>query len=237
MWIYSRPEYRESLEIAYQSVPELKKLSQASIMITGARGLIGSFLTDLLLYCIECKGYECQIYATGRDIKRLENRFEGWKIKERLHLLHYELGLTDGMVGFPAKVDYIIHCAGSGSPSVFMERPAEFVKNTVAGAYDILDYARTAGTKKKPVHIKWGNIRLRKNGCGCLWRGRYRICGPSFATLLLPCSEKNSGKHMDFLWKRKKYQDNNCQGKPYIWPNRVTGGVQDSRLVYGCGIT
>ena len=161
MWIYSRPEYRESLEIAYQSVPELKKLSQASIMITGARGLIGSFLTDLLLYCIECKGYECQIYATGRDIKRLENRFEGWKIKERLHLLHYVLGLTDGMVGFPAKVDYIIHCAGSGSPSVFMERPAEFVKNTVAGAYDILDYARTAGTKKS-LFISSGEIY----GCG-----------------------------------------------------------------------
>lgn len=186
MWIYSQPEYRKSLEMACQSVPDLNKLTQASIMITGARGLIGSFLTDLLLYCTESKGLECQIFATGRDVKKLEERFEGWKKKERLHFLEYELGCANGVGRFPAKVDYIIHCAGSGSPAVFMERPAEFVKNTVVGVYDILDYARTSGSKNS-LFISSGEIygygntdvtAYEEGDAGCLNHLLPRSCYP-----------------------------------------------------------
>lgn len=183
MWMYSQPGYRKSLEMAYQSVPELNKLAQTSIMITGARGLIASFLMDLLLYCIECKGFECQIFATGRDIKKLGKRFEGWEQKERLHCLQYELGQTNGMEAFPAEVDYIIHCAGSGSPAVFMERPAEFVKNTVAGAYDILGYARAAGTKRS-LFVSSGEIY----GCGQKDVSAYEEGDIGYVNHLLPRS-------------------------------------------------
>lgn len=148
MTLYSIPEYQEDLEIAFQSVPGIDQLNGKKILVTGARGLIGSFIVELLLYCLDKKGFNCQIYGTGRDINRLKERFKGWENRRGLNFLSYELGKKVSLCDFPASVDYIIHCAGSGSPSEFMKRPSEFVRDTVSGAYEILEYARFSGACK-----------------------------------------------------------------------------------------
>lgn len=137
-------EYRADLETAFRAVPGIEKFIGKKILVTGGRGLIGSFLTDLLIYCVVEKGFNCKIYCTGRNRRLLKDRFTQGQAEGILHFLNYELGTAIDKKEFPIEIDYMIHCAGSGSPSDFMVNPAQFVKNTTVGAYDILAYSEYA---------------------------------------------------------------------------------------------
>ena len=53
--------YRQDLETAWRGIVNREKLGGKRILITGATGLIGSFLTDLLLYAN-------QAYGMGMDV-------------------------------------------------------------------------------------------------------------------------------------------------------------------------
>ena len=67
--------YRE--DIKYVAGLELpwEKLDNKSILITGASGLIGSFLIDVLMEK-NLQGLDCKVYALGRNLDKARNRFE-----------------------------------------------------------------------------------------------------------------------------------------------------------------
>ena len=52
-----------------------EKLGGKRILITGATGLIGSFLTDLLLYANQAYGMGMDVFILARDEKRAAERF------------------------------------------------------------------------------------------------------------------------------------------------------------------
>ena len=47
------------------------------MLILGASGLIGSFITDCFLYANKMLNAEIMIYAVSRNIEQLKKRFEG----------------------------------------------------------------------------------------------------------------------------------------------------------------
>ncbi len=47
------------------------------VLILGASGLIGSFITDCFLYANKMLNAEIMIYAVSRNIEQLKKRFEG----------------------------------------------------------------------------------------------------------------------------------------------------------------
>lgn len=51
MDLYYHPVYQEDLEKAYNGTIGIDKLKDSSIIVTGSSGMIGSFITDLLVYC------------------------------------------------------------------------------------------------------------------------------------------------------------------------------------------
>ena len=66
--------YIEDLKQTCESTVDFKQLKNKSIMITGASGLIGSFIVDTLMYSNEKMNMNVTIYALGRSKKRLEDR-------------------------------------------------------------------------------------------------------------------------------------------------------------------
>ena len=48
MFLYDSAVYRADIETALASVPNIELLRDCSVMISGATGLIGSFLVDML---------------------------------------------------------------------------------------------------------------------------------------------------------------------------------------------
>jgi NADPH:quinone reductase-like Zn-dependent oxidoreductase len=75
MEIYNHPLYKEDIEkVAGLALP-WEKLKGSSVMISGATGLLGSFLIDVIMHKNLKEGLGCVIYALGRNKGKAMNRF------------------------------------------------------------------------------------------------------------------------------------------------------------------
>lgn len=108
MIIYENLLYNQ--DIAH--VTEIKfpwyKLQNRSIMISGATGLIGSFLIDVLLEKNTQDGLNCTVYALGRNKEKAMERFSKHANNSHLIFIPYDvrLPLKIDNVG---RVDYVLH--------------------------------------------------------------------------------------------------------------------------------
>ena len=128
------PIYRKALEQAASQVA----VQDGSILVTGASGLIGSCIVDLLMLLNE-KGHHYEVYALGRNESKLRNRFKAFEDSEHLHFIAQDITLPlDTNLSF----DYIIHAASHADPRNYALHPAETMLINVEGAKNVLDYCK-----------------------------------------------------------------------------------------------
>ena len=133
--------YCKDLEIALHGTVNYRKLFYKSILVTGATGLIGSFLVDLLLYINQQKNAGIQVYALARNEGTLCTRFASVREMPELHFVVQDV--TEPLQ-LKERVDYIVHAAGDGFPSAFREHPVETMTPAVLGTWQLLQYAKEA---------------------------------------------------------------------------------------------
>lgn len=126
--------YRSALENAVSAV----EVSGKSFLITGASGLIGSCLIDLLMLACE-KGINNQIYALGRSAKKLEKRFPNYLDLSNFHIIEQDIcyPINDNL-----NFDYIIHAASNADPINYAKYPVETMKTNLLGIINVLESAR-----------------------------------------------------------------------------------------------
>lgn len=129
--------YKEELNKAWHAIGGNTELFRKRFLITGATGLIGSFVIDMLLYANESEDAEIEIWALGRDETKLKNRFRSHLSTEHLHFIIQDV--TDRLES-DTDYDYIFHLAGDGYPAAFRMRPVETMTPAFVGTYNILDY-------------------------------------------------------------------------------------------------
>lgn len=144
MNFYENNIYLGDLQVALESIIRFEKLNNKSIMITGATGLIGSFIIDVLLYANKKNNSNIEIYAIGRNIERLKRRFE----KANSNKLNYIEHDVNDKITFDLKIDYIIHAASNAYPAAFKNDPVGTMISNIVGTKRLLDYARNHDTKR-----------------------------------------------------------------------------------------
>ena len=118
------------------------KLSECNILVTGATGLIGSALVEVLL---SRKGHDYHVYASGRDSKRATKLFASYVELPTYHFINFDVTRPiESKVNF----HYIIHCASGAAPADFSQHPVEVMKANFFGVDILLDYGRTHGMKR-----------------------------------------------------------------------------------------
>lgn len=115
-----------------------------TVLVTGASGLVGSALADVLLQVNREFGLGCELVLAGRSEERLRSRFAYWDDGSWRFAAHDNARPVD----FDFKADYIFHCASNAHPRAYSEQPVETLVGNVTGTDAVLRYARDCGAKR-----------------------------------------------------------------------------------------
>ncbi len=131
--------YIEALDEIIEDA-DFSPLCGASVLVTGATGLLGKPVVDVLTRMNEVKNAGISVYAASRSAESFNARFSA---KKGLFYPKYNLGEEpDG------KFDYIIHAASNADPKMFAEDPVGTMTSNFIGAYGLLENARKKGCRR-----------------------------------------------------------------------------------------
>ena len=134
--------YRNDLqEIFNENIP-WEKLSGTIILVTGATGLIGSTLVEILM---SNPHRDYIVYASGRNMERARKRFVNYLSVESFHFVEYDVMFP---LQLDVRFDYIIHAASNACPNVFSRNPVEIIKANILGVSNLIEYGIEHGMKR-----------------------------------------------------------------------------------------
>ena len=130
--------YKENIDYALDK-NDLSKLKDTSVLVTGANGMIGSCIIDILNELNEKNDFNIKIYALVRNNPL--DRFLGYK-----NLTVITQDVTKPF-DFKYKFDYIINGASNSHPKKFSEEPVETFTTNFLGMQNVLEYAKDNNAK------------------------------------------------------------------------------------------
>jgi nucleoside-diphosphate-sugar epimerase len=124
----------------------LQILSNKIIVITGARGLIGSELIDTIMYANINNGLNCKIYGITRNIKASRERFKDYIDNENFILLNADI--NKDKINIDEDIDYFIQGASNTHPIYYATKPIETILTNTVGTNNVLDFAFSHNCKR-----------------------------------------------------------------------------------------
>ncbi len=140
--------YNEDISKAI-SFNDMGLLKNKSIMITGANGLIGSAIIDILNYLNENQNFNIKIYALVRN-KLLERLSKFKNIVEIRQDVTQEINCDE-------KIDFVIHAASNSDPKLYSSDPVGTMLSNILGIKNVLDYA-IKNVKERVLYISTDEV-------------------------------------------------------------------------------
>lgn len=117
-------------------------LKDKTIFITGATGLIGSYLVDALLFN---KNFSIKLILASRKAEKIKNRFARYINDDRMQVVECDLCKENN---FDFKCDYILHLASFADPKNYATYPVETMLMNFIGCKNLLTLARDCKCKR-----------------------------------------------------------------------------------------
>ena len=138
------PVYRDDMQKIYESRDSWSELENNSVLISGASGMIASYICMFLIFINEAKGMHVEIYACVRDKDKAAGRFGRYIEAGYFHLMIQDVccSMEKGY-----SFDYVIHAASLASPQYYGNMPVETVLPNIIGTYELLKYVKKGGLK------------------------------------------------------------------------------------------
>ncbi|MEN9917161.1 MAG: hypothetical protein RLY40_1093 [Pseudomonadota bacterium] len=118
-----------------------EKLSNKTILITGANGFLPAYMVETLCYLNDLKKYNIQILAFARNKEKTFARFKPYLNRKDLIFFFQDIALP---VHLNLKLDYIIHAASQASPKYYGIDPVGTFSANVLGTYHLLELAKVS---------------------------------------------------------------------------------------------
>ncbi len=140
MKVYEHPLYKEDLQyVAGLDLP-WHLLQDSSILISGAGGLVGSCLIDVIMRKNADESLHCTVYALGRNENTARERFSPYWERDDFCFLSHDINAPLEADGLP-DVGYVIHLASNTHPVAYATDPIGTVTTNIIGLKNMLDFA------------------------------------------------------------------------------------------------
>ena len=135
---------QSDMDAVLDSLENTDQLRESTIYITGATGMIASYLTFFFIYLNEKQDHRIDIYANARSPKKLIKRFGAYTEEPYFHFVQSDINdpLSQGF-----HADYIIHAASLASPQYYGSNPVETMLPNSIGTWHLLETARHSPPK------------------------------------------------------------------------------------------
>lgn len=195
--------YLQTLEYVSGRVTEPEAFRGEVCMITGATGMIGSAVADLLFFLNRKNRLGLKVLLAVRDQDKARRRFDRYQEGEEYELITYQNGREFSAEHCP---DTIIHCAGNAHPSVYAQEPVETLMGNIGGVYGLLEFARKNRKVRRILYVSSSEVYGERPGSELYGEADYsfvdilnpRACCPSgkrAAETLCSCYQKEYGVH------------------------------------------
>lgn len=147
MNIYSCDDYINDLKSVAELDLPWNLLVNSNVMITGATGLIGSFLVDVLMYKNVNHNLNCKVYALGRNREKARERFKDFYNNDTLEFISYDINcpFEDASI---KKVDYVLHMASNTHPLQYSTDPIGTITTNIIGLQNMLEFSNKHKVKR-----------------------------------------------------------------------------------------
>lgn len=150
--------YNSDLKKAIEnSSVDWNEFDGSKIFVTGATGMIGRTIVDMLYMAREMYNIELLIYILVRDREKAQKLYKGRTIcgndydttnvrtdkKSSIIIIQGDICQKQT---YPA-ADYIIHAAGYGDPAAFVKDPIGVIKANLEGTMNMLEYAKESNSR------------------------------------------------------------------------------------------
>ncbi len=132
-------DYWKDVREVLACVPHVERLFNKSILITGATGMIGSSVAELLFELNRSESANIKIYLAGRSLQRMQQRF--YCFMEGVDYFYVEYDATAGSA-LTTPSDFIIHGASPADPSAIASYPVETMMANLLGLRNLLELVR-----------------------------------------------------------------------------------------------
>lgn len=140
MNLYDNDFYMEDINFVASLELPWEKLKNKSIMLSGATGLIGSFLVDVILEKNINDNLNCTVYALGRNKEKAMARFSEHQNNPHLVFIPYDVKLPLILDNIGV-VDYILHLASNTHPMLYATDPIGTITTNIIGLQNMLEFS------------------------------------------------------------------------------------------------
>lgn len=167
-------EYQKIIDLLASKIENLK---DKTFFITGATGLVASYLVDFLVWFNTVYNQNIYVYAVSSKLEKLEKRFQVSN-----NLCFVEQNLNEPLIK-RYNADYIIHAASNAHPLAFSKDPVGTMKTNLIGTMNLLDMIKD--TNSYFMYISTGEIygnnidkAFTEDDCGLIDSKLVRSCYP-----------------------------------------------------------
>lgn len=130
--------YQKDLLRAIHQLPKWQSFQNTSVMISGATGMIGSCIVDILMLLNKTKKLNCTVITLGRNKEKAWARFEEYWNSKNFVFVQCDINRN---VEYEGTIDFLIHAASNTHPRAYATDPIGTITANIIGTQNLLKLA------------------------------------------------------------------------------------------------